>query len=126
MLGFFQKGHLAVERMLCLVNGTGNGGLTLDSVEEGIGLTDKDIIPLKIVVDLVLPVTIGPIHDAQAVGAKFQSEGPSLANQCEDGFVWVLMLIEVVRSHDIAMASQDIDRILDLHPLQRKMFHVTG
>ena len=91
--------------MLCLVDGTGNGGLSLDGVEEGIGLTDKDIIPLKSVADLILPVSIGPIHDAQAVGAKFQSEGPSFANQCENGFVWVLMLIEVVRCHDIAMVS---------------------
>ena len=47
LLGFFQKGHLAVERMLCLVNGTGNGGLSLNGVKEGIGLTDKDIISLK-------------------------------------------------------------------------------
>ena len=87
---------MATGRMLCLVNGTGNGGLSLNGVKEGIGLTDKDIIPLKSVADLVLPVTIGTIHDAQAVGAKFQSQGPSLANQCEDRFVWVLMLIEVV------------------------------
>ena len=91
--------------MLCLVNGTGNGGLSLDGVEEGIGLTDEDIVPLKSIADLILPLTIGPVHYAQAVGAKFQSEGPSLAKQCEDGFVWVLMLIEVVRCHDIAMAS---------------------